>query len=177
VAAAAGVNIATLHLHWKSKAVLYESVCRLHARLLFQFAGENRDTSRGLEDFVEDAIEFLTAHPHIASLALQSVADQTPPEVPSLFRHDVSAFRAMEEMAREEFGGTATELEPMLVVLSVFYFTAVLFCDSPLQRALLGGSVYDDQEVRQRIGRFAKVMVAQLMGAPNADSAPERIKR
>ena len=141
VAEAAGVNAATLHLHWKSKAVLYEAVCRLHARELFAFAAEvaGRRSGGRLEDHVDDAVEFMAAHPHIASIALQSVADQTPPHISTLFNHDVSAFRAVEALARKELGAEESGAEPMLAVLTVFYFTAVLFCDSPLQQALLGG--------------------------------------
>ncbi len=166
VADGAGANVATLHLHWKSKAILYESVCRLHARMLFEFAAAmgEKNSGKKLEDFVEDAVEFIAARPHIASLALQSVANQTPPEIPSLFQHDVSAFRAVEQMAAKELKVNASELEPMLAVLSVFYFTAVLFCDSPLQQALLGGSVQKDPNVRKRVAQHAKAMVSRLAG-------------
>jgi len=167
VADGAGANVATLHLHWKSKAVLYESVCRWHARQLFGFATTTSEASGrgGLDAQVEAAVQFIAARPHIASLALQSVANQTPPEIPSLFQHDVSAFRAVEETVRKERAGDTSDLEPIFAVLSVFYFAVVLFCDSPLQQALLGGSVREDEQVQERVTRFAKGMVAQLVRA------------
>ena len=55
-------------------------------------------------------------------------------------------------------------VEPMLVVLSLFYFGIVAFSDSPLQRGLLGGSVYENEDVRQRITTFAQTLLARMMG-------------
>lgn len=167
VADAAGVNAATLHLHWKSKSVLYEAICRLHARELIQFAKRvgQRDPGGALDGFVDEAIEFLAEHPFIAPLAVQSVADQTPPEIPSLFRHDVSLFRAARKAVRKELDPGRGGPEPVFVVLGVFYFAALVFCDSPLQRALVGGSVYEDSDARERIASFSKLLVSRLMGS------------
>lgn len=165
IAAAADVNAATLHLHWKSKAALYEAVCRLHAKQLIEFAKAASSDSGdvGLDRHVDAAVAFLAERPHIASLALQSVADQTPPDIPSLFSHDVSIFRQAEELVRSESESSERGEEPALTVLAVFYFTAVLFCDSPLQRELLGGSVYEDSGTRDRVAQFGKTLVARLL--------------
>lgn len=165
IADAAEVNAATLHLHWKSKSVLYEAVCKLHAKQLIEFAEKVRRTGvgGGLHSHVDAAVEFLAEHPHIASLALQSVADQTPPDIPSLFSHDVSIFRQVEELVRRESVSGESGAEPIFSVLAVFYFTAVLFCDSPLQRELLGGSVYEDADTRDRVAQFGKTLVARLL--------------
>jgi AcrR family transcriptional regulator len=170
VADAARVNVATLHLHWKSKATLYEAVCRLHARELMAFvdrAGREAEAdglplAERIPRWVDAAVELLARRPAIAPLALQSVADQTPPDIPSLFRHDVSLFRGVEREIRKAMAGR--EVEPILAVLSVFYFAIVAFGDSPLQRALLGGSVYADAGVRERVARFVRTLVARLVG-------------
>lgn len=167
VAQLAAVNSATVHLHWKSKAILYEAVCRLHAKQLLRFVdGAGLSTGdRPMADAIGDMIEFLASHPHIAPLALQSVADQSPPELPSLFSHDVSAFRFVEKAVRDRSPDDAEAVEPILTVLTVFYFAAVAFCDSPLQRALLGGSVYHDAEVRGRVAHFASSLASRLVDA------------
>jgi AcrR family transcriptional regulator len=170
VADAARVNVATLHLHWKSKATLYEAVCRLHARELMAFVdragreaeAEGLPLAERIPRWVDAAVELLARRPAIAPLALQSVADQTPPDIPSLFRHDVSLFRGVEREIRKAMAGR--EVEPILAVLSVFYFAIVAFGDSPLQRALLGGSVYADTDVRERVARFVRTLVARLVG-------------
>lgn len=172
VAAAARVNIATVHLHWQSKATLYEAVCRLHARELMAFVDRARreaesealPLAEGIPRWVDAAVELLASRPAIAPLALQSVADQTPPDIPSLFRHDISLFRGFEREIRKAMAGREREVEPILALLAVFYFAIVAFGDSPLQRALLGGSVYTDADVRERVARFVRTLVAQLVG-------------
>lgn len=172
VADAARVNVATLHLHWKSKATLYEAVCRLHARELMAFVDRARreaeaealPLSERIPRWVDAAVELLARRPAIAPLALQSVADQTPPDIPSLFRHDISLFRGFEREIRKAMAGREREVEPIFAVLSVFYFAIVAFGDSPLQRALLGGSVYADADVRERAARFVRTLVARLVG-------------
>lgn len=178
VADSAGVNVATLHLHWQSKATLYEAVCRLHARELLRFVERARSEAEAeglplaerIPRWVDAAVELLARRPPIAPLALQSVADQAPPEIPSLFRHDVSLFRGLEREIGKASGG---EAEPALVLLAVFYFAVLAFSDSPLQRALLGGSVYEDPAVRARVARFVRTMTARLLGiAPEGGSAP-----
>lgn len=172
IADAGGANVATLHLHWKSKAMLYEAVCRQHARELLAFIerAEREARTRGLPlreqipGWVDAALELLAQRPAIAPLALQSVTGQAPPDMPSLFLHDVSLFRGIEAQLRKAMPADAHGAEPILAVLCVFYFSIVAFCDSPLQRALLGGSVYDDSEVRVRIVRFTRAMLELVLG-------------
>jgi AcrR family transcriptional regulator len=171
VADAADVNVATLHLHWKSKATLYEAVCRLHARELLAFLerarreaeAEGLSLAERIPRWVDASVELLAHRPAIAPLALQSVADQTPPDIPSLFRHDVSLFRGVERELRRAMPAGEREVEPILALLAVFYFAIVAFGDSPLQRALLGGSVYADADVRERVARFLRALVARLV--------------
>ena len=94
----------------------------------------------------------------VGGLALQSVSDQTPPAIPALFRHDVALFRFLEselEKAMPSAEGRDSP-EPILILLSLFYFSIVAFSDSSLQQALLGGSVYEDVEVRERVKRFRR---------------------
>lgn len=171
VAEAAGVNVATLHLHWKSKATLYEAVCRLHTRELMAFVDRARREAEAralplreqLPRWVDAVIELLASQPAIAPLSLQSVAGQAPPDIPSLFRHDVSLFRGFEREIAKAMAGRDHEVEPIFALLTVFYFAIVAFVDSPLQRALLGGSVYADGDVRTRLAHFVRTLVARLL--------------
>ena len=174
VADSAGVNIATLHLHWKTKATLYEAVCRLHAREVMGFLADvQRDVSapelplaERLAAWVDATAELFARRPPIAPLALQSVLDQSPADLPSLFLHDVSLFRRIESMFRKAKADGDPDVEPVLAVLSIFYFGILVFSDSPLQQALLGGSVNDDAEVRARVARFGRALIARLLGMP-----------
>jgi len=173
IADAAGVNVATLHLHWKTKAVLYEAVCRQHARELMAFlseagaetAPEGPPLAAELARWIDAAAGLFAERPAIARLALQSVTDRAPVGIASLFSHDVSLFRQLESRLRKAMADDPPSVEPILVVLSLFYFGIVVFSDSPLQQALLGGSVCEDADVRQRVTSFAQALLARLTEA------------
>ncbi len=169
VASAAEVNISTLHFHWKDKGTLYEAVCRWHARLLrdaIERATEKilpnvRPDEKQIESWIEQMVLLLSQHPAIAPLALQSVSDQVPPELPSLFQHDVSLFRYVEQEVgkRMKEGGS----DPSFSILSVFYFVIVAFGDSSLQRAVLGGSLLEEPELQDRFKRFLSRLLMSLL--------------
>ncbi len=173
IAAAAGVNVATLHFHWKDKRTLYEAVCRLHARLLLdavtRAAAPDDEPARPpaelVSRWVDQAIELLVARPAIAPLALQSVSGQAPPDLPTLFAHDVSSFRSFAGVLEQTADAESPDGDPMLLLLSMFYFAIVAFSDSTLQQALLDGSVRDDARVQERVARFAKSLLLAMLGA------------
>jgi AcrR family transcriptional regulator len=169
VASAAEVNISTLHFHWKDKGTLYEAVCRWHARLLraaVERATEKilpnvRPDEKQLESWIDQMVLLLTQYPAIAPLALQSVSDQAPPELPSLFQHDVALFRYVEQEVgkRMNEGGS----DPSFSILSVFYFVIVAFGDPSLQRAFLGGSLLEEPELQDRFKRFLIRLLMSLL--------------
>ena len=170
VARAANVNISTLHFHWQNKGTLYEAVCRSHARIgraalgraVEDIVSSARPDQQQIESWVDQTMSLLTKHPAMAPLALQSVSDQAPPELPSLFQHDVALFRSIEQgmgQLMDERGS-----DPTLSVLSVFYFVIVAFGDSSLQRAILGGSLLEEPELQDRFKRFlSRLLMSQLI--------------
>ena len=171
VASAANVNISTLHFHWKNKGTLYEAVCRWHARLAL--AALERATEdivpnqppdqKLIESWIDQIVLLLTQHPAMAPLALQSVSDQAPPELPSLFQHDIALFRFGEQSLAKTM--KASGGDPMFSILSVFYFVIVAFGDSSLQRAALGGSLAEEPEIQDRFKRFlSRLMMSLLNG-------------
>ena len=142
----------------------------------------NRDAStQGLgggdkiDRWIDHAVELLTLHPAIAPLALQSVSGRPPPDLPNLFLHDISLFHFIENEAGKVMASAPpgsprndpdTEAgDPMLVILNVFYFLIVAFSDSPLQRALLGGSLRESEAQQARFKSFARGLLRQLLGA------------
>jgi len=169
VATAAAVNISTLHFHWKNKGTLYEAVCRWHARIGFAAlaratAGIDpgvRPDAQQIESWVDQVVLLLTEHPAMAPLALQSVSDLSPPELPSLFQHDVALFRAADQSLGKmmDEGGH----DPTFSILSVFYFVIVAFGDSSLQRAALGGSLVEEPELQDRFKRFLSRLLMSLL--------------
>ena len=169
VAIAAEVNISTLHFHWKNKSTLYEAVCRWHARLVraaLERASEEvvpnvRPGQKQIESWIDQVVLLLTQHPSIAPLALQSVSDQSPPELPSLLQHDVALFRYVEQKVEETM--KKGDSDPSFSMLSVFYFVIVAFGDSSLQRAALGGSLLEEPEIQDRFKRFLSRLVMGLL--------------
>jgi AcrR family transcriptional regulator len=169
VARAANVNISTLHFHWQNKGTLYEAVCRWHARIgrgalgqaVQEIVSSAQPDQQQIESWVDQTMSLLTEHPAMAPLALQSVSDQTPPELPSLFQHDVALFRAIEQgmgKLMDERGS-----DPTLSFLSVFYFVIVALGDSSLQRAVLGGSLLEEPELQDRFKRFLSRLLMGLL--------------
>jgi AcrR family transcriptional regulator len=183
VSGAAGINVSTLHFHWKDKQTLYEAVCRLHARFLRRaFERVSRDlpaqelgSGDKIDRWLDHAVELLCEHPAIAPLALQSVSNQAPPGLPDLFQHDISLFRFIENEAGKLMmsaapGSRASDRDtgagdPMLAILNVFYFLIVAFSDSTLQRALLGGSLRESEAQQARLKSFTRRLLRQLLGA------------
>jgi AcrR family transcriptional regulator len=170
VAAEAGVNVATLHFHWTNKRTLYEAVCRRQARQLLAFVEgaiaepthEAASPSERIERGVERAVDLLIANPAIAPLAWQSVSGQAAPDLPTLLRHDVEVFRQLQAEVCQ-VSGEVTERESAFLLLAFFYFAVGLFSDSPLQRSLLQGSVYESSELQQEARSFARRLARRLL--------------
>lgn len=166
VAAAADVNISTLHFHWSNKRTLYEAVCRLQARQLLGFVDRRRQTAAPprdrIESWIDDALELLLANPAIARLAWQSVSGQAAPDLPTLLLHDVAAFRRIQVEISDAIGSTE-DRDATLLLLTLFYLAVGVFSDSTLQRALLQGSVYESPELQQRVKTFFRRLSRQLL--------------
>ncbi len=169
VATAAGINISTLHFHWKNKGTLYEAVCRQHARIgraalsraAEQWVPNKRPDQKQIETWIDEAVSLFIQYPAIAPLALQSVSDQAPTELPSLFQHDVALFRLGEENIGKLMN--RPDADPMFSILAVFYFVILAFGDSSLQRAALGGSILDEPEIQDRFKRFLSRLLMSLL--------------
>lgn len=171
VAAAAGVNISTLHFHWSNKRTLYEAVCRLQARQLVRLFDRTdltvdqreplRFTDR-IQRWVDESIDLLIENPAIARLAWQSVSGQSAPGLPTLLQHDVAVFRRLQSEIVDAIGSGSDD-DAAFSVLLLFYFLVGVFSDSNLQCAILEGSVNRDQKLQQRVKDFARRIVGALL--------------
>jgi AcrR family transcriptional regulator len=170
VAAAAGVNISTLHFHWSNKRTLYEAVCRLQARQLLRFVERTERTAEHeepasvdrAERWVERSLDLLIENPAIAPLAWQSVSGQSAPDLPTLLKHDVAVFRRLQSELAQTIG-PGRDRNAALSLLALFYFAVGLFNDSDLQRALLGGSVYESAELQGQVKDFARGLTRAIL--------------
>jgi AcrR family transcriptional regulator len=179
VAAAAGVNISTLHFHWSNKRTLYEAVCRLQARQLLRFV-ERTDQTTGheavspsdrIERWVDESVDLLIENPAVARLAWQSVSGQAAPDLPTLLLHDVAVFRRLQSEIGKAIG-TGDGRDAALRLLALFYLAVGVFSDSSLQCAVLQGSVYESPELQQQVRKFFRRLTRHLL-EDQADAGAE----
>ena len=162
IADAVGVNVSTLHFHWPSKQLLYRAVMWSFARQYRAYAlrlaaelqkGPPREQL--LDSFVDWTIELQTSRPAIARLLLRRYSGVRVPG------DDDLEWRVEEMQLMSGALGTFAPvadgaLDPMLFVLSVFFFSLVIFSESDVQKQLLGGSLYSDGALRERLKRFTR---------------------
>lgn len=175
IAGAAGVNVSTLHFHWKDKLTLFEAVCRNHDRYFWDFLRRmNREAEQrplGLDEeierYVDWSVDFLVEHPSVARITLQYLSEGGPlARSRSFMFHNVGTYRLVAgEIERRLAPEAKSRVDPMLLIFLVFFGGAAVFADSPLQRELLGGSVYENPEIQKRVKRYGRELLRQLLGA------------
>ena len=181
VAAAARVNVATLHYHWRDKATLYQAALRDCDRHVLAFLASldkesvQRELSldEQIERWIEWSFDFMTRHPEAVRLRLRWLLQGAPAGVPDDTGREVALLRFgasfVESRVAKPDGG-----EALLTVLAILYTGMLLFSDSRMQRELLGGSVLRDAELRARVASFARDLLRKLF-APAPE--PERRRR
>ncbi len=167
IAGAVGINVSTLHFHWRNKAVLYETVCRYQAALISNTLAASFDgaavTPATLENAVQAMIRLLGHHPHIAPMILRSVSDQEFPELDGLKKFDTAIFENLSGRLQGVAGkGSVAREFPDLTFLLLYHALVLLFANGAPQRALLGASLYEDKKLQARIGKFATRLVEQV---------------
>lgn len=167
IAAEVGINVSTLHFHWRNKAVLYEAVCRYQTALISRDLASTFDgqpvTPETLNAAVQSMIRLLTQNQSIAPMVLQSVTDQEFPELAGLKRFDTALFENLAGRLGGVAGkGSVAREFPDLTFLTLYYALVLLFADSAPQRALLGGSLFEGKKRQARIGAFAARLVEQV---------------
>ncbi len=167
IADAVGINVSTLHFHWRNKAILYEAVCRsqtaLIGRTLREALGDGPFTPEILEGAVQAMIGVLAENPCIAPMILHSVKDQELPELEGVKRFDVGLFETLAQQLKGVSGpGSVAREFPDLTFLMLYHALVLLFADGAPQKALLGASLYKSRALQKRIGAFASRLVEQV---------------
>lgn len=172
IAKASGKNISTIHFHWLNKLTLYEAVCRIHSRQLLVFVTETESAiadsvlapSQALEQWIDKTLDLLIENPAIAKLAWQSISGQDAPEIPTLFQYDLQLFARFQEYLSTLLGDTQNDANAgQLRLYTLFYFLMGIFCDSALQQATLGGSIYEQPELQHSLKVFARNLAIGLL--------------
>ncbi len=162
-----GINVSTLHFHWRSKAVLYEAVCRYQTAMISKDLTSVFDgrpvTPETLDEAVQSMIRLLTHQTSIAPMVLQSVTDQEFPELAGLKKFDTALFENLAKRLGGVAGkGSVAREFPDLTFLTLYYALVLLFANGAPQQALLGGSLFDNGKLQARIGKFASRLVEQV---------------
>jgi AcrR family transcriptional regulator len=183
VAAAARVNVATLHFHWRDKVTLYQAVLRDCDRSVLAFfaslekASSQREISldEQIESWIQFSFEFMTRHPEAARLRLRWFVQGSPPGVPDDLAREVGLLRYVAGVVESRMARPSRD-ESMLIVLLVLIAGLFVFSDSSAQRELLGGSLARDPELRGRVAAFARDLLRRLL-APPPTPEPKRRRR
>jgi AcrR family transcriptional regulator len=184
VAAAARVNVATLHFHWRDKATLYQAALRNCDRQFVAFftslekesAQREMTLEEQIDRWIEFTFDFLDSHPDAARLRLRTMVQGSPKDVPGDVAREVTLLRFVASVVESRMARPNTG-EAILVVLLVLVGGMYLVTDSPVQRELLGGSVERDPTLRARVARFAHDALLRLLGPAPTPTSPRRRRR
>lgn len=171
VASAAGVNVATLHFHWRNKETLYQAVQRdVDRQVLAFFRGLDKEAAQGqlsldeaLRRWIGWSLDFLTQHPHLGRLELRWFLEGTNPRRPRDVERGAAGLRFISAMLASRMPPGRAQDAPLIVLLMTGAGLVAL-SDSPTQQALLGGSVLRDAALRSRLGDFAHRLLTGLIG-------------
>jgi len=169
----------TLHFHWKNKVTLFEAVHRnLDLYLLALMNAANRaggeaplPIAQQIEAWVDLGLEMLRSRPTCARLVMQYLSRNAPPESPDFLKHEQVLAEYVEGQVRQRLPDDP-ELDVMLLMLWPTYVALIAFCDSPVQRVLLGGSLYEGDAAYRRFRDFAVTMLQRMAGVAPESSAP-----
>ncbi len=78
-----------------------------------------------------------------------------PPDAIGKREEESSGFSGRTEIENEQ--------EPILVIVAVFYLCIVAFSDGPVRQALLGGSIYESEDLQERFKKFGRLLLRQLV--------------
>lgn len=171
VAAAARVNVATLHFHWRDKATLYQAVQRDVERKVLDFIrGLDKQEAQGqlsleeaIERWIRWSLDFLAQHPHLGRLQLRWFLEGSDPRRPRDVAHGAAPLRFIATVLASRMPPGRAE-NATLIVLLMTAAGLVVMSDSPTQQALLGGSVLRDAALRSQLARFALRLLTGLVG-------------
>jgi AcrR family transcriptional regulator len=176
IAAAAGVNISSLHYHWESKETLYLSVFQniydqilgLVRRSLPEKAGEVLD--RGPMNQTMGALfDFFADHPNVPKLLVRRLVEVEETGVEVERDVLVPAWKMFANWMAEIGGPKLRDVDVQVFMLNVYSVLLLFLLDSPQYVSILGGSIRE-MGIRRRLRRHILALVPLLLqGTRNED--------
>lgn len=145
IAAAAGVNISSLHYHWESKETLYFAVFENIYDKIVELvesaippSPRERPQSRVIDDAMGSLFDFFADHPNVSKLFVRRLLEAT--EGTSAIERDIllPAWRRFARWTYELSGLKHEELDAQIFMLTVNSVMMLFMLDSPQFVALLG---------------------------------------
>lgn len=172
IAAAAGVNISSLHYHWESKETLYFAVFRnVYDQLLEVVRSSLAKPGRGhaaagerwlIEQAMGHLFDFFADRPNVTKLLVRRLveSDEGTAEV----EQDVllPAWRMFAQWMQESAGRKLAHLDVQLFMLTVHSVLLVFLLDSQQYVSVLGGSVRSPH-LRRRLRSHIIDLVQRLL--------------
>jgi AcrR family transcriptional regulator len=171
IAAAAGVNISSLHYHWESKETLYFAVFEnVYDCIVDLVRGTIPDDSPGQaagRQVVDDAMgllfDFFADHPNVPKLLVRRLLETT--ETTGEIERDIllPAWRRFASWTHD-LSRAVDERDAPLFMLTVHSVMLLFMLDSQQFTGLIGGSVRSPQ-LRQRLRPYIINLVHMLIRA------------
>jgi AcrR family transcriptional regulator len=172
IAEQVGINISTLHFHWKSKEELYTAVYRQQlarraklAEDVFALLAHTPASSDQWQETVQAVVEqmftFFRVHAHAAQLETHRILDTTAPD--PLLEHGPGGTLLMsvaERLRRLLPSELARRLDVELTILTVNAFLREYFTNPAAFGRLLGEG--SPEALEKRVKRHVRQMVARL---------------
>lgn len=173
IAAAARTNVATVPFHWQNKATLYAAALRTSARMLAGFlmrmaegaSEEGLTVEEQTDRWVDWLVEVAAKQPYLARFHLRHLIDGHRHAPAELDLHVETARAISRYMVGEREASTALQNDALVLILATFYQALLFGSDPPLQQALLGGSVLESDDVRERVWEYVRSFI-RLMWRP-----------
>jgi len=175
IAAAAGVNISSLHYHWESKETLYFAVFadvydRIVTLLESTIAGDPTSAKRNLVDESVGALfDFFAANPELAKLLVRRLLEAEEADAHIEQSILVPAWRRFGQWTYEHSGIEADQQSVSIFMLTLYAVLLQFMLDSRQFAVLLGGSI-GDPEIRDRVRAHLVALVHTLLREEKARS-------
>ena len=176
IAAKAGVNISSLHYHWKSKETLYYAVFQnIYDRIVelvrLSIPLEiDRSTSgrRVVEDAMGALFDFFADHPNVPKLLVRRLLENEESHVDIERKILVPAWKVFAAWTQEYGGRKLKDVDSQLFMLTVHSVVLLFLLDSRHFTSLLGGSVHNPN-VRRRVRAHIINLVKALLDRNGRD--------
>jgi AcrR family transcriptional regulator len=172
IAAAAAVNISSLHYHWESKETLYYAVFEdVYDRLVDIVRSSSPESTVGppasrsvIDDAVGQLFDFFADHPNVPKLLVRRLleADSNTSEIEQEIL--LPAWRHFALWTSRDGHSQLSEIEAQMFMLSVQSVMLLYMLDSQQFVALLGSSIRSP-ELRSRLRDHMMRLVHSLLPA------------